>query len=77
MQNGKRQDSPSQMVVLCWQASSFYLTREKLNITDPYLNAKNHPTLDVITIPSFYIKMSKSILIFDEFCTLAKFHNWI
>ena len=30
--------------------SSFYLTREKLNIKDHYLDAKNHPNLDVITM---------------------------
>ena len=39
--------------------------------------AKNHPTLDVITIAlSTYIEMSKN-QIFDEICTVPKVHIWI
>ena len=45
---------------------------------DPSLDDKNHPTLDVVTIASFYIEMSKIInLIFDKICTLPKVHIWI
>ena len=35
------------------------LTREKLYNNDPYLEGKNHPTLDVIAIATFYVEMSK------------------
>ena len=44
---------------------------------DPYLDAKNHPTLDVITTASFYIEMSENHQMFDEICTLPKVHVWI
>ena len=51
--------------------------REKLNTKESYLDAKNHPTLDIIAISSFYIEMSENHLILDAICTLAKFHIWI
>ena len=41
------------------------------------LDAKNHPTLDVINIASFYIGMSKNHQIFDKICALPKVHIWI
>ena len=44
---------------------------------DPYLNAKNRLTLDVIIIAFFTIELSKNHLTFDEIFTLAKFHIWI
>ena len=45
---------------------------------DPYLAAKDHPTLDVITIPSFYTEnlISKDQIL-DEICTLVVFYIWI
>ena len=67
-------------IIGCFLISfSFYLTGEKLTCIakDPYLDAKNHPTLDVITITPFYIKMSKNHQIFDEIYTLPKVHIWI
>ena len=43
----------------------------------PYLDAKNHLSLDVVIIASFYIEMSKNHQIFDKICTLPKVHIWI
>ena len=61
------------------EISFFFLSHwRKTNIyKDPYLDAKNHPTLDDITVVSFYIKMSKNHQIFGEICTLPKVHLWI